>query len=42
MQIYLINSYVQLALVDRRFLEEELGCDGAAVCITDAVSDTNL
>ena len=22
--------------------EEELGCDGAAVCITDAVTDNNL
>ena len=41
MQIYLINSYAQLALVDRR-LEEEVGCDGDAVCITDAVTDNNF
>ena len=41
MQMYLINSYAQLALVDRRS-EEEVGCDDDAVCITDAVTDNNL
>ena len=44
MQMYLINSYAQLALRACRqaISEEEVGCDGDAVCITDAVTDNNL
>ena len=42
MQIYLINSYAQLALVDRRFRRRNLEVTAPAVCITDTVTDNNI
>ena len=40
MQMYLINKKLCAARAGRQAIsEEEVGCDGDAVCITDAVTD---